>query len=256
MITCFVTLIVPFTPAPMSPAATAANASTVARLRIVALAGLVIVGMLVFGRWGARYVPIFTDWVHGLGALGPVVFIVGYVLAAVAGIPGSLLTLAAGAIFGLVAGVGYVFVGATLGATAAFLVSRYVARGFVERRLHGNERFRAIDQAIAKDGRKIVFLLRLSPLFPFSLLNYALGLSQVRLLDYIIASVGMLPGTVLYVYYGKLAGDVAAVAAGGAAVKDAGYYTVLGLGLLATIAVTTIITRVARKALLVTGTPA
>ncbi len=256
MTTRSVTNIAPLTPPSMPPADTAASSPTAARLKTVAVAVLVIAAILVFGRWGARYVPIFTDWVHGLGALGPVVFIAGYVLAAVAGIPGSLLTLAAGAIFGLVAGVAYVFVGATLGATAAFLVSRYVARGLVERRLQGNERFRAIDQAIAKDGRKIVFLLRLSPLFPFSLLNYALGLSQVRLLDYIVASIGMLPGTILYVYYGKLAGDVAAVAAGGAAAKGAGYYTVLGLGLLATIAVTTIITRAARKALRVTDTPA
>ena len=131
-----------------------------------------------------------------------------------------------------------------------------MARGLVEKRLAGNARFRAIDQAIAGHGRKIVFLLRLSPLFPFSLLNYALGLSQVRLLDYVVASVGMLPGTVLYVYYGKLAGDVAAAAAGGATEKGTGYYVVLGMGLVATIAVTTIITRVARRALTAAQTPA
>lgn len=217
--------------------------------RILVIGALIIVALVLFGRFGAQYVPVFANWVHDLGTLGPVVFIVGYVVAAVVGIPGSLLTLAAGAIFGLGAGVAYVFVGATLGATAAFLVSRYVARGLVERRLAGNARFRALDQAIAQNGRKIVFLLRLSPIFPFSLLNYALGLSQVRLLDYIVASIGMLPGTVLYVYYGKLAGDVASVASGGAPVKDAGYYAVLALGLLATIAVTTLVTRVARRAL-------
>ncbi len=225
------------------------------RVRTIAVLVLVIAAVLAFGRWGVRFVPLFADWVHGLGPLGPIVFIIGYVLAAVAGIPGSLLTLVAGAIFGLIGGVVYVFVGATLGATAAFLVSRYVARGFVERRLASNTRFRSMDQAIAINGRKIVFLLRLSPLFPFSLLNYALGLTQVRLVDYIVASVGMLPGTVLYVYYGKLAGDVATVAAGGALVKDTKYYVVLGMGLIATIAVTTIITRVARRALRATETP-
>lgn len=218
-------------------------------LRILGIVALISAALVLFGRFGARYVPIFANWVHDLGALGPMVFIVGYVVAAVVGIPGSLLTLAAGAIFGLGAGVAYVFVGATLGATAAFLVARYVARGFVERRLAGNARFRALDHAIAQNGRKIVFLLRLSPIFPFSLLNYALGLSQVRLLDYVVASVGMLPGTVLYVYYGKLAGDVAAVAGSSAPTRDAGYYTVLALGLLATIAVTTLVTRVARRAL-------
>ena len=108
-------------------------------------------------------------------------------------------------------------VAATLGASAAFLVSRYVARGFVERRLAGNERFAAIDRAIGTEGRKIVLLLRLSPVFPFNLLNYALGLTRVRFADYLVASVGMLPGTLLYVYYGKVAGDVARLA-GGAAV--------------------------------------
>ena len=208
-----------------------------------------VVALLALGRWGGRYVPIFADWVKSLGALGPVVFIAGYVVAAVAGVPGSLLTLAAGAIFGLWAGVAYVFVGATLGAAAAFLVARYVARGAVERRVGNNARFQALDRAIAANGRRIVFLLRLSPVFPFSLLNYALGLSQVRFADYVMASVGMLPGTVLYVYYGKLAGDVATAASGAAPARDAGYYIVLGIGLLATVVVTTLITRVASRAL-------
>ncbi len=233
----------------MPPLITSTPTSTPRRMRMLAIAALALFALVLFGRFGARYVPIFANWVHELGALGPIVFIGGYVVAAVVGVPGSLLTLAAGAIFGLSLGVAYVLIGATLGATAAFLVSRYVARGFVERRLAGNARFRALDQAIAHNGRKIVFLLRLSPIFPFSLLNYALGLSRVRLVDYVIASVGMLPGTVLYVYYGKLAGDVAAVAGGGAPVRDAGYYAVLVLGLLATIAVTTLVTRVARRAL-------
>ncbi len=181
--------------------------------------------------------------------MGPLVFIGGYILAAVAGVPGSLLTLAAGAIFGLAFGVLYVFIGATLGASAAFLVSRYVARTQIEQRVAGNAKFQSLDRAIAADGRKIVFLLRLSPVFPFSLLNYALGLSQVRFLDYVVASIGMLPGTVLYVYYGKLAGDVAAVAAGGAPERGTAYYVVLVVGLVATIAVTTIVTRVARRSL-------
>jgi uncharacterized membrane protein YdjX (TVP38/TMEM64 family) len=170
-------------------------------------------------------------------------------LAAIAGIPGSLLTLAAGAIFGLGFGVLYVLVGATLGASAAFLVARYVARAFVERRVRANARFQALDDALAHDGRRIVFLLRLSPVFPFSLLNYALGLSRVRFADFVVASVGMLPGTVLYVYYGKLAGDVAAIASGGAPERGAGYYAVLALGLVATVVVTTIVTRAAGRAL-------
>ena len=177
------------------------------------------------------------------------VFIAGYVVAAVAFVPGSVLTLAAGAIFGLTKGVVVVFIAAVLGSAAAFLVSRYVARGAIERRLVGNARFAAIDQAVGTQGRKIVFLLRLSPVFPFNLLNYGLGLTKVRFSDFLAASVGMLPGTLLYVYYGKLAGDVATLAGGAAVEKGTGYYAVLILGLVATVVVTTIVTRIARRAL-------
>src|SRR5262249_129502 len=119
----------------------------------------------------------------------------------------------------------------------------------IERRLARNPRFAAIDRAVGAEGRKIVFLLRLSPVFPFNLLNYGLGLTQVRFADYVVASIGMLPGTVLYVYYGKLAGGVAALAGGAAPQKGPGYYAVLVLGLVATVVVTTLVTRTARRAL-------
>ncbi len=222
------------------------GARTLTRVAMV----LVAIGAVVFlGRQLGAYVPRFADWVDGLGVWGPLVFIAGYALAVVAFAPGSVLTLAAGAIFGIAEGTIYVFIAATLGAAAAFLVSRYVARGAVERRLAGNRRFAAIDRAVGAQGRKIVFLLRLSPVFPFNLLNYALGLTQVRFLDYVIASAGMLPGTLLYVYYGKLAGDVAALAGGAHVEKGAAYYAILGVGLAATIAVTVVVTRTARRAL-------
>ena len=217
-------------------------------LRWVGLAAVVLV-LLALGRWAGGEIPRFAEWVASLGALGPLVFIFGYAVAIVAFVPASVLTLAAGAIFGLGAGVVYVFCAATTGSALAFLVSRYVARGAIEKRLAGNENFAAIDRAIAGEGRKIVFLLRLSPAFPFTLLNYALGLTRVRFADYLIASFGMLPGTFLYVYYGKLAGDVAALAGGAATPKDAGYYGVLALGLVATLAVTAVVTRTARRAL-------
>lgn len=215
----------------------------------IALIVVVLGALVVVGRQAGSYIPQFAQWVNGLGAWGPLVFIIGYALATVAFVPGSLLTLAAGAIFGLAAGVVYVFIAAVLGSGAAFLVSRYVARHAIEQRLANNPRFAAIDRAVGAQGRKIVFLLRLSPVFPFVLLNYALGLTQVRFTDYLIASVGMLPGTLLFVYYGKLAGDVAALASGAAPPKGAGYYAVLILGLVATIVVTTIVTRTARRAL-------
>jgi uncharacterized membrane protein YdjX (TVP38/TMEM64 family) len=214
------------------------------------LFGLVAAGLLVSaGRQVALVLPQFAQWVDGLGFWGPVAFIAGYIGATVAFVPGSVLTLAAGAIFGIAQGTVYVLVGATVGSALAFLIARYVARGAVERRLSGNERFAAIDRAVGKEGFKIVLLLRLSPVFPFNLLNYSLGLTNVRFLDYVGASVGMLPGTLLYIYYGKLAGDVARLATAGQVGRDAGYYVVLFLGLVATILVTTLVTRTARKAL-------
>ncbi len=223
------------------------------RTVLAALAVASVIALALLGRSLAGAVPRFAAWIDGLGALGPVVFVAGYALAVVAFVPASLLTLAAGAIFGLTRGVVYVFFAATLGATAAFLVARYVARGAVERRLAGTPRFAAIDRAVGAEGRKIVFLLRLSPVFPFTPLNYVLGLTRVRFADYLVASAGMLPGTFLYVYYGKLAGDVAALASAPAAAKGVGYYVVLGLGLLATIAVTVVVTRTARRALAESG---
>jgi uncharacterized membrane protein YdjX (TVP38/TMEM64 family) len=216
--------------------------------RVLAVVAAAI-ALVAHGRFVGAYLPAFARWVDGLGVWGPVVFIVGYALAAIAFVPGSILTLAAGAIFGVVRGVVYVFVAAVLGASGAFLVARHLARGTVERRLAGNVRFAAIDRAVGREGRKIVFLLRLSPVFPFNLLNYALGLTRVSFADYVVASIGMIPGTILYVYYGKLAGDVATLASGTAVEKGAGYYGVLALGLVATIVVTTLVTRTARRAL-------
>ena len=215
----------------------------------ILLIGVALALLVALGRQAGAYLPQFVTWVESLGVWGPVVFVVGYVVAAVAFVPGSILTLAAGAIFGLGKGVVTVFIAAMLGSAAAFLVARYVARPAIERRLVGNTRFAAIDRAVGAQGRKIVFLLRLSPVFPFNLLNYALGLTKVRFLDFFVASAGMLPGTLLYVYYGKLAGDVAALAGGSAVAKGPEYYAVLVLGLGATIVVTTIVTRIARRAL-------
>src|SRR6202521_826610 len=155
------------------------------------------------------------DWIRGLGTLAPVAFIAIYIVACVAFLPGSILTIGAGVIFGVVRGSICVSIAATLGATAAFLVGRYLARDWVSARLEGNAKFKAIDEAVGKEGWKIVLLTRLSPVFPFNLLNYAYGLTSVSLRDYVLASwVGMIPGTILYVYIGSLSGDLAG--AGGA----------------------------------------
>jgi uncharacterized membrane protein YdjX (TVP38/TMEM64 family) len=209
-----------------------------------------LVGLMWLGKKGAgAYVPLFAGWVEDLGILGPVVFILGYAAAVVALVPGSLLTLAAGAIFGVVKGTILVLAAATLGSTCAFLVARYVARSAVERRIQGDPRFAAIDRAVGEQGRRIVFLLRLSPVFPFVLLNYALGLTRVRLADYVPAGIGMLPGTLLYVYLGRVAGDVAAATGGAAPGRGPADYALLGVGLLATVVVTSLVTRIARRAL-------
>jgi uncharacterized membrane protein YdjX (TVP38/TMEM64 family) len=215
----------------------------------IALALVAVAGLWTLGKSAGRFVPELAQSIAELGPAGPIAFIVAYAAAIVALVPGSILTLAAGAIFGIVKGTIYVFVAATLGACLAFLVARYLARTHVERRLANDRRFEAIDAAVAEEGRKIVFLLRLSPLFPFSLLNYALGLTRVGFVDYALASVGMLPGTVLYVYYGKVAGDVVSAIGGAAPGRGAGYYAVMIAGLAATIAVTAIVTRIATRAL-------
>lgn len=217
--------------------------------RLIVVVLLAVIALVLLGRQAAAVVPGFIEWVRGLGALGPLAFVVGYVIATVAFIPGSLLTLAAGAIFGIPVGVTVVFIGATIGEAVAFLLSRTVMRGVIERKLAGDTRLQSLDDAIAREGRRIVFLLRLSPAFPFNLMNYALGLTRVKFVDYMIASIGILPGTFLYVYTGKIAGDVAVAASGAAAPRGPLYYLVLGLGLLATIAVTVLVTRTARRAL-------
>jgi uncharacterized membrane protein YdjX (TVP38/TMEM64 family) len=216
--------------------------------RLLIAAGL-LAALLVAGRQLGDHVPRFVAWVDTLGFWGPVAFVGGYTLAAVAFVPGSLLSLAAGAIFGLARGTLYVFVGATLGASAAFLVARYGARRWFERRIEGRPRFRALDRAVAGQGLRITFLLRLSPVFPFNLLNYALGLTRVRFGDYLLACLGMLPGTFLYVYYGKALGSLAAVAGGAAPERGAGHWVVLAIGLVATAIVTTWVARLARKAI-------
>lgn len=184
-------------------------------------------------------------WIGRLGAWGPVIFIVVYILAAVFFVPGSVLTLGAGAVFGLVLGSVCVSIGATLGATAAFLVGRYLAREAIARKIEGNDKFAAIDRAVADEGWKIVFLTRLVPVFPFTLLNYAFGLTRVKLGHYVLASwIGMIPGTVMYVYLGSLAHVGAAHRQ-----RTAGEWILYGVGLLALIAVTVFVTRIAKKAL-------
>jgi len=179
-----------------------------------------------------------------LGPWGPTIFIAIYIVAAVLFLPGSVLTLGAGAAFGVALGSVYVSIASTLGATAAFLVGRYLARGWVAKKIEGNASFAAIDRAVATEGWKIVGLTRLSPVFPFSLLNYAFGVTRVSLRDYVLASwIGMMPGTVMYVYVGSLA------RAAGDRTRTPAEWALYGVGLVATIVVTVFVTRLARSSL-------
>ncbi|MEB3290873.1 MAG: TVP38/TMEM64 family protein [Leptolyngbya sp.] len=189
------------------------------------------------------------QWIEGLGWVGVLAFIGLYALATVAFVPGSALTLGGGAVFGLLKGTLAVFIGATLGAILAFWVGRYLARDWVRRQLEGREAFASMDQAVARAGFKIVLLTRLSPVFPFNLLNYAFGLTGVSLRDYALGSVGMLPGTLLYVYVGALVGDLAYLGTDQARVNLGLQWAVRLIGLGATFVVTLVITRIARQAL-------
>jgi uncharacterized membrane protein YdjX (TVP38/TMEM64 family) len=204
-----------------------------------------------------RFLPVqqwlrnFNDWVGQMGTVGILVFIVVYALATVLLAPGSILTIGAGFVFGLWKGFLVVSAGATLGASLAFLVARFIAREKIESIAKRNEKFRKIDNAIGKQGAKLIFLLRLSPVIPFNLSNYFYGLTAVRFWSYVLASwIGMMPGTLLYVYIGAAGKVAVTAAAGGEAVKHGWqYWTFLGVGFLATVTVTIWVTKIARDAL-------
>jgi len=196
-----------------------------------------------------EWLVAFLEWSRGLGVWGPICLAGLYVVACVLFLPGSILTLGAGFAFGLVRGLLAVMAGSVLGAAAAFLLGRTVARRWVARKVSSSPAFRAVDEAVGREGFKIVLLTRLSPIFPFNLLNYAFGVTQVSFRDYFFASwLGMFPGTVMYVYLGTAAQSLAEVATGGGGGGMA-QRLLLGVGLLATVAVTVVITRIARRAL-------
>jgi uncharacterized membrane protein YdjX (TVP38/TMEM64 family) len=196
----------------------------------------------------------FLETVRGLGGWGPVIVGAAFIPACVFFLPGSPLTLFGGFAFGgtfagLAAVSACVSAGSTLGASAAFLAGRSLARGWIERRVAAYPRFQAIDHAVAENGFKIVLLARLSPVFPFNMLNYAFGLTRVSFRDYVLASwIGMLPGTILYVYIGSTVGALADIVAGRVE-KSPAQQILFFTGLAATLAVTLLMTRIAKRAL-------
>ena len=194
-------------------------------------------------------IPRFVEGLRDAGPMGMALFVGAYVGACLLFLPGSVLTLGAGAVFGVVRGFALVSVASTLGATLSFLLGRFLARDWIAARAASNPRFAAIDGAVGREGWRMVALLRLSPLFPFNLLNYSLGLTRVGLRDYVLASwIGMMPGTLLFVWLGAAAGDVAG-AASGQRPRQPAEWVFLAAGLLATVWVSLRITRLARAAL-------
>jgi uncharacterized membrane protein YdjX (TVP38/TMEM64 family) len=190
------------------------------------------------------------EWIRGAGLVGAALYVVAYVAATVVLAPASVLTLGAGFAYGPVYGTLLVTLAANLGAVASFLLGRTALRERVSQRVAGNPKFAAIDAAVAERGFRLVLLLRLSPLIPFNLLNYALGLTRVRLRDYVLASLlGMVPGTLLYVYLGSLVTSAAQLASGQR--PDSGPYGRIFFwgGLAATVLATVVMTRLARRAL-------
>jgi uncharacterized membrane protein YdjX (TVP38/TMEM64 family) len=222
---------------------------------IARLVALIVVVIALF--LAMKFLPVqqwlrnFNDWVGQMGATGILIFIAVYAAATVLLAPGAILTIGAGVAFGLWKGFLTVSAGATIGASLAFLVARFIARDKVEVVAQRNEKFRRIDKAIGRQGAKLIFLLRLSPVIPFNLSNYFYGLTSVKFWPYVLASwIGMMPGTLLYVYIGTAGKAAVSAAAGGETIKHSWqYWTFLSVGLAATIIVTIWVTKIARDAL-------
>jgi len=222
------------------------------RIKILLLSFFVIVVIL-----AAVFFPInlwlhhFLDWVRGRGAVGMIVYGASYIVGTVLLVPGTLLTVGSGFLYGPIVGTLIVSPASVLGATIAFLFGRSFARDWIAKKVSKYPKFEAIDRAIAKNGFKIVLLMRLNPVFvPFAVLNYALGLSRVRLRDYILASwIGMLPATALYVYLGSSVRNISDLLQG--KLPSGGLWPQLLFwgGLVAAGGLVYILTRIARQAL-------
>jgi len=218
-----------------------------------ALVGVVLASALVLvlrGRAVGEALAKGVAWAHDAGPAGAIVYGLAYVVATVLGLPGTVLTLGAGFVYGPLWGTLLVSPASVAGATTAFLLGRTLLRAPLVRKLGDDPRFRAIDGAVEASGFRVVLLLRLSPLIPFNLLNYALSLTRVRLGHYVAASfLGMLPITVLCVWTGSLLTDAADLLSGPAQAGRGERLALLGVGIVATLAAAVVIGRVARRAL-------
>lgn len=199
-----------------------------------------------------RFLPLeqlmsgIKEWIDGLGYWGPLALGALYILATVLFIPGTILSLAAGGLFGLWLGFAIISLASTIGAAAAFLIARYLARKRVAKMVKNNRHLDALDRAIGEGGWKVVGLLRLSPAIPFNVQNYLYGVTSIEFWPCVLTSwVAMMPGTFLYIYIGHVSG----AALGQQRQRSTAEWVMLGVGLLATIAVTVYVTRLAKRKL-------
>ncbi|MEA5619650.1 TVP38/TMEM64 family protein [Cronbergia sp. UHCC 0137] len=209
------------------------------------------IGILIFAFKDLQIQELIQNYfleIKNLGIFAPIAFIVIYNLATLLLIPGSVLTLKGGYLFGLFWGSIYVLIAGIIGATLAFLIGRYLSRDWICQKLEQHPKFKAIDLAVSKTGWKIVLLTRLSPIFPFNLLNYAFGVTQVSLKDYILGSFGIIPGTIMYVYMGSLISNITMINTFNPKTQI-WQWTMQIIGLIATIFLTIYITKIAQKAL-------
>ena len=227
----------------------AAPAQTTSSKLKLAFVFVVVIAVIVAGRYfeTQEHLQNILKWIKVQGPLAPLFFGIVYALCCVLFIPGSILTIGAGTLFGVVVGSICVSAASVIGATCCFLIGRYFARDWVAQKIEAYPKFKAIDEAVARDGWKIVGLTRLSPIFPFNLLNYSYGITKVSLRDYVLASwVGMFPGTVMYVYIGSVAKNFIDMGERARTPAEWAFYLV---GLIATVVVTVYVTRISGKAL-------
>jgi uncharacterized membrane protein YdjX (TVP38/TMEM64 family) len=215
--------------------------------------GLGIIALVVFIAWFflplGEWIQSFNDWIDSLGIWGGLVFVAVYIVATILLAPGSVFTVAGGFVFGLAWGFPLVVTAATIGASLAFLIARYLARDRIKEFVARKPRFNAVDRAVSDEGWKVVALLRLSPLVPFNLQNYFFGLTEVKLWHYVLATFfGIIPGALLYLYVGA----IGKAAAGSGVPPGSGgilQWVFFGVGLIATAVVAILVTRKAKAKL-------
>lgn len=188
-------------------------ARKVVRVLLLCAALALFLGGLVFLKRTGMFEKAL-EWIASLGPWKPVIFMIIYMTAVVLMVPASVFTLGAGILFGIVVGEIYVLIGAWISGTICFLIARHFARDWVARRLKAHPKFQAVDEAVAREGWKIVALVRLAPVFPYSITSYGFGLTRVPLWQYVLANIAIIPGSLWYVYLGTLIGDVAGVSQG------------------------------------------